>query len=468
MIRIHSSTSSPLNPLFFYAQMISLRILPDHLTFPFLLKHCSVHSNLTTARCLHTHVFELGFDEDLFVQNALVFVYANCGLIDCARLLFDEMRVRDVVSWNSILTGNLRCGKLDEAMSVFSEMKERNVRTWNAIITGFVRGGRAREALCLFYEMQLASDGCVKPDKVTVASVVAACASLGAMDQGRWVHGYLKRHMLEFDVVIGTALIDMYGKCGCVERAVEVFEELSERDVLAWTAMISVFATHGLAEEAFGLFEEMVRQGLRPNHVTFGALLSACAHAGLVEKGRWCLDVMKRVYYIEPQQQHFACIVDLLGRAGLFEEAEHLINSMPVEPDSFVWGALLGACRMHGNVEIGERVASYLIGLDPLNHVLYVILSDIYARANRFADVKKIRSYMKDHGIKKTTPGCSMIEIDGKILEFSAKGMPEDMIDQLEWVLNSIVCELKCTENLFNHRKDVMENTLIGGLAETS
>ncbi|KAG1359178.1 pentatricopeptide repeat-containing protein [Cocos nucifera] len=458
MIQAHAMLSSPLSALSLYVQMLAAGVRPDHLTFPFLFKHCSLRVDSAAGRSLHAHVSKLGLHLDIFVQNAMIYMYSTCGLVDSARRMFDEMPHRDVVSWNSILIGYLRCGKLDLALRLFLDMKERNTRTWNSIITGFAQGGRSREALALFHEMQLSGNESAKPDKVTVASVVSACASLGALDQGKWVHGYLKRHGLEFDVVIGTALIDMYGKCGCVERAMEVFQEIPNKDVLAWTAMISAFAIHGLGEEAFGLLEEMEWHGTKPNYVTFGALLSACAHAGLVEKGRWCFNVMKRIYLIEPQLQHYACMVDLLGRAGLFEEAERLIRSMPMEPDLYVWGALLGACRMHGNVEVGERVAGYLIGLDPLNHAFYIILSDIYAKANRFENVKKVRSVMKECWIKKTAPGCSMIEVDGQVLELSAKGAPENLMMEIEWVLNGINGELKSTGYLPVNDEELLES----------
>lgn len=372
-------------------------------------------------------------------------MYSACMQASSARKAFDEMLVRDIVSANSMLTGYLRCGKLDAALGLFADMEERNVRTWNSIIAGFVQGGRCKEALDLFHEMLMYSgDGAVKPDKVTVANVVAACASLGALDQGEWLHGYLWKQGLEVDMVMGTALIDMYGKCGCVKKAYEVFHKMPRRDVLAWTAMISALAVHGHGEAAFALLEEMEKDGVRPNHVTFGALLSACAHSGMVEKGRWCFDTMKQIYSIEPQLQHYACMVDLLGRAGLFEEAEGLIGCMLMEPDLFVWGALLGACRMHGNVELGERVAGYMISLDPLNHAYYIILSDIYANAKRFEDVKKIRDFMKDHGIKKTSPGSSLLEVDGRVHEFSVKGLQKniELMKVIEWVLNGIHGEL--------------------------
>ncbi|XP_020243738.1 pentatricopeptide repeat-containing protein At5g66520-like [Asparagus officinalis] len=422
--------------------MLASRLLPDHLTFPFLLKSCSLHHAHVTGRALHSHIFRLGFVADVYINNSLVFMYSACGQVELARRVFEEMPERDVISENSMLGGYLKCGDLDDALVFFRGMEMRNVRTWNSIIAGFVRGGRCGEALDLFNEMR---GGFVKPDKITVASVVSACASLGALDMGKWVHGYLRRERLEFDLVIGTSLIDMYGKCGSIERAFEVFREMPKRDVQAWTVMISVLAIHGRGEEAFVLLEEMEKTGMRPNNVTFGALLSACAHSGTVDKGRWCFDVMRRVYSIEPQLQHYACMVDLLGRAGLFEEAEMLIASMPMKPDVFVWGALLGACRMHGNVELGEKIAGCLISMDPLNHAYFIILSDIYANAKRFEDVKRIRDFMEDQGIMKTSPGHSLIEIDGQVYEFSRRSVKEELMKEIEWVLIGINVELMWT-----------------------
>ncbi|XP_020597894.1 pentatricopeptide repeat-containing protein At5g66520-like [Phalaenopsis equestris] len=416
IIRIQSSSFSfSISPLFLYNQMLGGSIRPDHLTFPFLLKFCSLRLDGNAGQALHAHVVKLGFQLDVFIQNSMIIMYSSCGLLVCAEKVFDEMPRKDVVSKNSILTGYLNCGEMDAALDMFSRMEERNLRTWNSVIAGLVHVGRAREALGLFQEMLLYDGESVKPDNITIASVITACASIGALDQGKWLHSYLRRKKMDFDVVIGTALIDMYGKCGSLTKAREVFEEILEKDVLAWTAMISVLAVHGRGEEALVLFEKMVSLGLKPNYVTFGSLLSACAHSGLVEKGRWCFDLMKRVYLIKPQVQHFACMVDLLGRAGLFSEAETLIRSMPMEPDSFVWGALLGACRMHGNVELGERIAGYFMQRDPLNHAFYMVLSDIYAKAKRFEDVKKIWNFMKEMGIKKTSPGCSMIDVDGQL-----------------------------------------------------
>ncbi|KAK2653671.1 hypothetical protein Ddye_013527 [Dipteronia dyeriana] len=422
-----------------YKRMLFSCIAPDFLTFPFLLKECTRRLDGLVGSTIHGQAIKFGLYDDVFVQNSMISLYMACGFVIRAKKLFDEMFSRDVVSWNTMIIGYLRSGDLDEALDLFRRMKMKNVISWNSIITGFVQGGRAKEALEFFQQMQSSSDDdVVKPDKITIASVLSACAYLGAMDHGNWAHGYLKRSGIECDVVIGTALVDMYGKCGCVGRAYAVFKEMSEKDTLAWTAMISVFALHGYAKEAFDTFKEMEDEGVKPNHVTFVGLLSACAHYGLVGKGRWCFDFMRHVYLMEPLVHHYACMVAILSRAGLFDEAERFIRSMPMEPDVFVWGALLGGCQMHGNVELGETVAQYLIDLDPLNHAFYVNLCDIYAKASRFDDVKRIRNIMKERGIRKGIPGCSMVEVDGVVHEFSVRGSPEGVIEEPVWVLNEL------------------------------
>nr|CAD1842634.1 unnamed protein product [Ananas comosus var. bracteatus] len=218
-----------------------------------------------------------------------------------------------------------------------------------------------------------------------------------------------------------------------MERAIAVFDEMPKKDVLAWTAMISAYAAHGLGEEAFGLLKDMERNGLKPNHVTFGALLTATS--ALCLHGR------------------------LAGPSRAFRRSRTAHTKHANGAGCVCLGALLGACRMHGNVEAGERAAAQLIGLDPLNHAYYIILSDIYARANRFEDVKKVRGFMKERGIKKTAPGCSMIEVDGKVIEFSAKWVLEDLKNEIEWVLNAINFELKFTNRLSTEYGDLMENT---------
>ncbi|KAJ4706148.1 Pentatricopeptide repeat-containing protein [Melia azedarach] len=445
MIRAYSCKTSEKNynhlskSLKLYKRMLWSGITPDCLTFPFLLKECTRLLDGRVGCSIYGQAIKFGVYDDIFVQNAMISLYMACGFVTSARVLFDKMLNRDVVSCNTMIIGYLRSGDLDGSLDLFRRMKKRNIISWNSIITGFVQGGRAREALEFFQEMQnLSDDDMVRPDKVTIASVLSACAYLGAIGHGKWVHDYLRRSGLECDVVIGTALVDMYGKCGFVKRAYAVFKEMPEKDTLAWTAMISVFALHGYGKDAFNAFRQMEEEGVKPNHVTFVGLLSACAHSGLVDKGRWCFNMMRRVYLMEPQVYHYACMVDILSRAALFGEAEGLIRSMPIEPDVFVWGALLGGCQMHGNWELGERVARCLIDLDPPNHAFYVNLCDIYAKASRFDDVKKIRTLMKERGIRKEVPGCSMVEVDGVVHEFSVKGSPDVVMRELVLTLNAL------------------------------
>lgn len=450
-MKINDPTSC--ESLHLYKQMLCCGLLPDCITLPFLLKECSKRFDGLTGRGIHAHAVIFGYEGDVYVQNALISLYSKCGVLGDARKVFDEMPNRDVVSWNSVIDGCLRNGGLDVALELFRGMKEmKTIITWNSVITGLVQGGRAKEALDIFHEMQISANGrnAVKPDKVTVASALSACASLGAIDHGKWVHGYLERSGMECDMVIGTALVDMYGKCGYVGKAFEVFKGMPKKDVLAWTVMISVLALNGYGNEAFELFTDMEAEGVLPNAVTLTGLLSACAHSGLVEKSRWCFDMMKRVYNIEPQVQHYAIMIDILGRAGLFTEAEEVIRNMPVRPDVYVWGALLGACQMHGNAQFGEKVAKYLIDLEPQNHAFYIILCDLYAKAGRFDDQKRIRSLMKEHDVRKIVPGSSMIEVNGTVHEFSVKGSLEMPIVSLQSLLMALSNVMKIKWNVDN------------------
>lgn len=447
MIRSYGCTEggdddNDLKALMMYKQMLNNGIAPNNLTFPFLVKGCNrLINGATISQVIHAQVLKFGFLNDVFVGNSLISLFMNFGLLNNARKVFDEMFVRDVVSWNSMVVGYLRNGEVEMALNLFRKMSRRNIITWNSIVTGLVQAGHAKESLELFHEMQILSgDDVVKPDKITVASVLSACALLGSIDHGKWVHGYLRKNNIECDVVIGTALVNMYGKCGNVQQAFEIFNDMPEKDASAWTAMISVFALHGLGREAFDCFLEMQRAGVKPNHVTFVGLLSACSHSGLVEQGRWCFNVMKRVYSIEPQIYHYACMVDILSRARLFDEAVILIRSMPMKPDVYVWGALVGGCQMHGNKELGEKVARHLIDLEPHNHAFYMNLCDIYAKAGKYDAAKRVRNLMKERRIEAKVPGCSMIEINGVVQEFSVGGYFDK---ELILVLDGLSNEMK-------------------------
>ncbi|KAF6168947.1 hypothetical protein GIB67_038444 [Kingdonia uniflora] len=388
----------------------------DTFTCSFVLKACTVLLDLEMSRVVHGLIEKLGFQSDLFLQNTMVHMYACCDKIDDARRLFQKMEQRDVITWNIMITQLTKKGKVDRARDLFDEMPDKSVRSWTAMIAGYVQCGLPKEAVCLFNEMEEAGK---KPNEVTLVVVLAACADLGALDLGKRVHEYSNRCGFERNVRICNTLIDMYIKCGCLEDAYRVFNEMGDRTIVSWSAMIGGFAMHGRGEEALRLFTKMNRIGIKPNGVTFVGILHACNHMGLISEGRKFFSSMTRDYGIVPEIEHYGCMVDLLSRSGLLEEAHEFILNMPIKANGVVWGALLGGCRVHKNVELAEEAIKHLHVLDPLNDGYYVVLSNVYANAGRWEDAAKVRMMMREIGVKKT-PGWSTITIDGVLHEFVA------------------------------------------------
>lgn len=382
-------------------------------------------------------------------------MYASCGNLGCARLVFDEIPQPDLPSWNSIVNATLQVGLIDIARDLFDAMPERNVISWSCVINGYVRFGRYKEALALFREMQMLGANDVRPNEFTMSSVLAACGRLGALEHGKWAHAYIDKCGMPIDVVLGTALIDMYAKCGSVEKARRVFSNLGpNKDVMAWSAMISGLAMHGLAEESLTFFSNMINQGAKPNAVTFLAVLCACVHGGLVKEGKDYFRRMIEDYSITPAIQHYGCMVDLYSRVGLIKEAWNVIKSMPMEPDVLVWGALLSGSRTHGDIEACELALKKLIELEPSNSGAYVLLSNVYAKKGRWEDVKHVRYLMEAKGIKKV-PGCSSIEVGGVLHEFFVGDNSHPEATQIHMMLEEMLERLKA-EGYVGNTKEVL------------
>lgn len=370
-------------------------------------------------------------------------MYSSCGNLMLARQAFDEIAQPDLPSWNSIINANVKAGLVDIARKLFDEMPERNVISWSCMINGYGRSGEYKEALVLFREMQKVEVNGVKPNEFTVSSVLLACGRLGALEHGKWVHAYIGKCGMEVDVVLGTSLVDMYAKCGSIERAKWVFDNMGpNKDVMACSAMISGLAMHGHAEECLELFAKMTNYGVRPNAVTFLGVLCACVHGGLVSEGQEYFRRMSEEFGITPLIQHYGCMVDLYGRAGLIEEACVLVKSMPMEPDVLVWGALLSGSRMHGDIETCEIALKKLIELDPTNSGAYVLLSNVYAKRGRWADVRHVRDLMEARGIKKV-PGCSLVELGGVLHEFLVGDDSHPETREMYKMLDEIMKRLK-------------------------
>ncbi|GKE06002.1 pentatricopeptide repeat-containing protein, partial [Tanacetum coccineum] len=279
----------------------------------------------------------------------------------------------------------------------------------------YAQHGFFMEALELFREMQMEGD--VTPNYVSLISVLPAISGLGALEIGKWVHFFAVRNGIKIDPMLGSALIDMYSKCGSIAEALQLFEYLSQKNVITWNSIITGLAIHGRANDALDHFTKMQESGISPNDVTYISVLTACSHAGLVDKGISIFDQMVQTDGLKPRIEHYGCMVDLLGRAGRLQEAENLLLKMPGEPDDVVLKALLGACKKHGNIEIGERVAKRLLEIDPQDGAPYVALSNMYASLANWDGVTETRLKMKENDVKKD-PGCSWIEVDGSIHEF--------------------------------------------------
>ncbi|KAK5775106.1 hypothetical protein PVK06_042973 [Gossypium arboreum] len=416
MIKGYSENNKPETALLLYQHMLDLSVPHNSYTFPFLLKACSSLSAMEETKQIHAHVVKLGFRSDVYAVNSLLHVYASSGSMEAARLLFDQVLKRDVVSWNLMIDGYAKCGKMETAYEFFKNMPTKNVISWTTMISGYVGAGMYKEALNLFQEMQIEG---VQPDKVALASTLSACSYLGALDQGRWIHAYIDKIGIVIDPILGCALTDMYAKCGDMEEALEVFKKQKKKEVALWTALIYGFAIHGRGREALDWFETMQKVGIKPNHVTFTAILTACSYSGLVDKGKSLFESIERVHKLRPRIEHYGCMVDLLGRAGLLEEAKGLIELMPVKPNAVVWGALLNACRIHKNVELGTKVGKLLLEEDPDHGGRYVHLASIHAAAGDWDQAVEARREMKERGVSKL-PGCSAISLNGVVHEFLA------------------------------------------------
>ncbi|KAL8498627.1 hypothetical protein ACS0TY_021825 [Phlomoides rotata] len=369
-----------------YNKMLTLGIRPNNYTFPFLFKACAGIRDLNLGKTLHGSVSKLGLCDDMHVLNSMIHMYCSCE--------------------NGIMF----------AEKVFDEMPKINSVSWSTMMGGYVKWGMSSEAVRLFRRMQ--SEEGVRPDEITMVMVLSACADLGALELGRWLESYIVREKFEMRSEVCNALIDMFAKCGDVDNALRLFRNMShsKRTIVSWTSVIFGMALHGRGLEAVSLFEEMKRAGVVPDDVAFIALLTACSHSGLVEKGKQYFDSMVNDCGIAPRIEHYGCMVDMLSRAGLVKEAMEFIDTMPISPNPVIWRTLIAACRAQGHLNLGERITKNLIKNEPMDESNYVLLSNIYAKMLDWEKKSTVRKAMGKKGVRKV-PGNTMIELDDGIHE---------------------------------------------------
>ncbi|MFS7956102.1 putative tetratricopeptide-like helical domain superfamily [Helianthus anomalus] len=503
MIRAHIHNNQPAHAFdtFFLMQDYGVRV--DNYTYPFLLKGCVGKNELNLVKMIHTHVLKHGFCADVYVPNALIDSYCRCGVVGVeegwkvfcwmegkdvvswntmvggllkanrlgdARQVFDEMPERDLVSWNTVLDGYAKAGRLDEAFELFERMPERNVVSWSTMLSGYSKAGdmdmarmlfdkmpvknlvswtimiagyagkgMAKEAIELYERMEEAG---YRPDDGAIISILAACAESGLLWLGKLVHQSIKRNKYQCSTLVENALIDMYAKCGSLNKALNIFKAMRKKDLVSWNAMVHGLAMHGHGSEALDLFSKMKQEGFIPDKVTFVGVLCACTHGGYVDEGIQYFYTMERDYGVPPEIEHYGCVIDLLGRGGRLQEAFRLVRTMPVEPNVIIWGALLGACRLYNAVELAQDVLEHLVKLEPQNAGNYSMLSNIYAATGNWTGVADVRLKMKNTGNEKPS-GASLIELEDGVHEFTVKNATHPASDKIYQMVDGLSAHIE-------------------------
>jgi len=376
---------------------------PDQVSFSSVLSACAGLVELGFGKQAHGSIVKRGLVGLFYVKNSLVDMYCKCGLFEDATKLFCDGGDRDVVTWNVMIMGCVHSQNFEQACTFFQDM---------------IREG-------------------VKPDEASYSSLLHASASIAALAQGTLIHCHVLKTGHMKNACVSSSLVTMYGKCGSLFDAYGVFGETKDFNVVCWTAMITVFHQHGCANEAIELFEEMLKEGIVPEYITFVSVLSACSHTGKVDDGFKYFNSMAEVHKIEPGLEHYACMVDLLGRVGRLEEAWRFIKLMPIEPDSSVWGAFLGACGKHGNVEMGREVAERLFELEPDNPGNYVLLANIYTRHGMLEEADEVRRLMGINGVRKET-GCSWIDVKNRSFVFNVNDRSHSRTQEIYEMLKKL------------------------------
>ncbi|KAE8706835.1 60S ribosomal protein L6-1-like [Hibiscus syriacus] len=462
-----------------FSEMTRLGWKPDGFACTSVLTSCGSLEALDLGRQVHAYTIKANIESDEFVTNGLIDMYAKCSSLIDARRVFYIMGDQNVVSYNAMIEGYSSLEKLSEALDLFrnmrlrslppslltfvsllgvsaalyvyakcsyvkdarllfEEMNKKDIVVWNALFFGYTQQLENEEVLKLFSKLQLSRQ---KPNEFTFAALMTASSNLASLRHGQQVHTQLIKHGLDSDPFVTNAIIDMYAKCGSLEDARKTFNTTAWRDIVCWNSMISTYAHHGEAEGALQIFERMLKEGMKPNYVTFVGLLSACVHAGFVELGLHYFGSMP-TSGVKPGIEHYACVVSLLGHAGKLYEAKALIESLPIKPAAVLWRTLLSSCRIAGNVELGKYAAEMAISIDPMDSGSYTLLSNIFASKGMWADVKKVREKMELEGVLKE-PGCSWIEVNNITNVFIARDRTHHESNLIYLVLGNLIMQVK-------------------------
>ncbi|KAJ4950521.1 hypothetical protein NE237_027353 [Protea cynaroides] len=508
MISGYVENEDCLEGLKLFLMMRDLSIYPDFMTMTCVISACEILNDARLGKEIHGYVSRMEFGADVSICNALIQMYSSVGNLSEAEKVFCRIGFKDVVSWTAMISGyeknglphkavetyqrmglkgvkpdeitivsvlaacasvglldlgiklhefankmglitytevgNIlidmysKCGCIDKALEVFKQMPEKNVISWTSIISGFRINNQSLEALSFFRQMRFS----LKPNLVTLVAALSTCAKIGALMCGKEIHAHALRSGVGFEKFLPNALLDMYTRCGRMEYARTLFDSHKDKDVSSWNIMLTGYAYRGYGTLTIDLFHRMIDEGENPNEITFIALLCACSRSGMVSEGLEYFNGMQQQYGVTPNLKHYACMVDLFGRAGHVEDAYEFIEKMPLEPDPAVWGALLNACRIHRQVELGELAARFIFKMDSESVGYYVLLCNFYADNGRWDEVLRVRKMMRETGVM-VDPGCSWVEVKGKVHAFLSGDSSHPQIKEIHAVLNGLYERIK-------------------------
>ncbi|KAJ8750112.1 hypothetical protein K2173_014027 [Erythroxylum novogranatense] len=415
MIARYGQSGYPEESLELFRRMVEEGVRPNVFCFSFVLSALASMKAMGTGMSIQGHLIKTGMGKDVSCSISLIELYSKCGEIKDARVVFDLILQKNVVSWNAMISGYSLNGKIEEAQKYFSIMPARNNVSWSIMIAGYLDNKEFDKVFEVYNEMLLVGES---PNKSTFSSLLCACASIPSLEKGKDLHGKAVKLGFQLDVFVGTALIDMYAKAGDIESSKLIFNSMPKKNEISWTAMLQGLAESGFVEESLKLFQEMERSSsVSPNELMLLSVLFACSHSGLVDKGLEYFNSMETVYGIKPKARHYTFVVDMLCRAGRLSEAEDFIESMPFQPETNAWAALLSGCKTYKKEVLAEKVANKLSKMAEKNPAACVLLSNIYASSGRWKDVVNVRKLMKEKNLKKSG-GCSWVELRNQVHSF--------------------------------------------------
>ncbi|GMY15758.1 pentatricopeptide repeat-containing protein At2g13600-like [Fagus crenata] len=424
-----------------FNQMREAPVALDEFTLATILGVCSGQKHVSIGEQLHGYTIKTGMDSSVAIGNAVVTMYTKCGNVQKANHAFELMPMRDIISWTAMITAFSQIGDIEKARKFFDQMPEQNVITWNSMLSTYTQHGFWEEGLKLYTLMR--REG-VKPDWITFATSISACADLAILKLGIQIVSQAEKLGFGSNVSVANSVVTMYSRCGRIEEAQKVFDLIHEKNLISWNAIMAGYAQNGQGRKVIEVFENMLEMKCSPDHISYVSVLSGCSHSGLVTEGKHYFYSMTEDFGVFPTSEHFSCMVDLLGRAGLLEEAKDLIDGMPFKPNAAIWGALLGACRTHCESKLAEFAVGNLLEFDVEDSGSYILLANIYSDSGKLESVADVRKLMREKGIRKN-PGCSWIEVENRVHVFTVDETNHPQIKDIYRMLEEMMKKIEDT-----------------------